>query len=281
MKLRRKAANANSSPDPAVNLYEDVFEDNDVLDRKKVSRALSKLVDEIEDPLVIALNGRWGAGKSYFLKRWVGAHRKQNGGAANTVYFDAFAYDYMSDPLTSLVSVISSRIPQADKRKLDRMKTAAYKIARPLARIGLSVATFGAKEALDDLGDAVAEAAGKEVENAAASFWKLEASRHASMVEFGEALQDLLQCSDADEKAPLVVVIDELDRCRPDCALEVLEIIKHFFSVAGVHFVLGVNLAALEKSVEARYGVGVDSEAYLRKFISLQLSLPTKLGEGH
>ncbi|MFN4194003.1 MAG: P-loop NTPase fold protein [Tabrizicola sp.] len=58
--------------DNDVVLYETGFED-DILDRKAISNQLSELVDKIDDPIVIALDDRWGAGKTYFLKRWVAA----------------------------------------------------------------------------------------------------------------------------------------------------------------------------------------------------------------
>jgi hypothetical protein len=72
----------------------------------------------------------------------------------------------------------------------------------------------------------------------------------------------------------IIVVIDELDRCRPDYALAVLEVVKHFFAVPRVHFVLGVNLEALAQIVRARYGADLDAIAYLQRFISISMHLP-------
>ena len=88
--------------EPQVKLYEEGFETEDILQRADVGRALSGLVERIEDPIVVALDGGWGTGKTYFLKRWVGAHCLDNAGKATTIYFDAFANDYLSDPLPSL-----------------------------------------------------------------------------------------------------------------------------------------------------------------------------------
>jgi hypothetical protein len=51
------------------------FPEDDPLDRAASGKALSGLVERIEDPMVIALDGGWGTGKSWFLKRWVGQHR--------------------------------------------------------------------------------------------------------------------------------------------------------------------------------------------------------------
>lgn len=267
-------------PDDDVTLYEHGF-DGDLLGRVKAGKAISSLLERIEDPLVIALDGQWGTGKTHFLKRWVGAHQIQNSGTATTVYFDAFANDYLSDPLVALVGALSDRMPDSKRSKLKRVQTAAGKFIKPLARIGLAAATFGATEALNDLGDAIATSVEDEAANGLDAFWKREEGRRAAMAEFKAALASLMRSDGGGEHtaSPLIIVIDELDRCRPDYALEVLEVIKHFFSVSRVHFILGVNLGALENSVKARYGEGIDAASYLKKFISLSLSLPDTVGD--
>jgi len=79
----------------------------------------------------------------------------------------------------------------------------------------------------------------------------------------------------------VVFVIDELDRCRPDYALAMLEVIKNFFTVPHLHFVLGVNLAALEAIVRTRYGKKIGARTYLGKFIQVKLTLPDAVGPDH
>jgi len=269
-------------PEPDVDLYNEGFGEDDLLQRKKVGKALSSLVDRIEDPLVIALAGDWGTGKTHFLKRWVGAHTLENGSQATTVYFDAFANDYLNDPLPALVSSLTDRLPSGNEAKVQKIKTAAFKLAKPLARIGLKVATFGITEAVGDLGDAVTEAISNESAASLEKYWEEEAGRREAMLEFKAAIEALTTPStDKEQGSTLVFVIDELDRCRPDYALEVLEVIKHFFSVPHVHFILGVNLRALENSVQARYGSKTNGHAYLKKFIQLTLELPVELGIAH
>lgn len=264
--------------DDNVDIYNVVFED-DLLGRNKISERISRVVDVIEDPLVIALDGRWGTGKSFFLKRWVGAHTAQNSGKALTVYFDAFSRDYISDPLPALVSTLSHRTPAHELKKIDRLKRIAYKFVRPAARIGISAVTFGATEALSDLGDVLASAAGSEAKEVVDAFWAREAGRFEAMEDFKKALADLTVNKSDPEPTPVVIVVDELDRCRPDYALEVLEIVKHFFSVPHVHFILGVNLKALENSVKSRYGSNIDATAYLQKFISFSIKLPAHIDD--
>lgn len=260
--------------DNEVVLYETGFED-DVLERKAISKQLSELVERIEDPIVLALDDKWGSGKTFFLKRWVAAHTAQNNGTATTIYFDAFENDYLTDPLVSIISAVSSRLPAAQAATVKKWKSAAAKIAKPALGVALAVATFGAKQYLDEIGDVIADAASSEARDATQSLWNIEKDRKEAVDYFRSLLSDLTQ----ETAAPIVIVVDELDRCRPDYALTVLEVIKHFFSVPKVHFILGINGIALENSVKARYGAEIDAERYLRKFINVSFSLPRTLGE--
>lgn len=73
---------------------------------------------------------------------------------------------------------------------------------------------------------------------------------------------------------PVVVCVDELDRCRPNYAIEFLEIAKHIFDVDGVAFVLTVNMTELANSVKVMYGSKFDGSTYLRRFVDHVIYLP-------
>ena len=62
-----------------------------------------------------------------------------------------------------------------------------------------------------------------------------------------------------------MVMIDELDRCRPSYAVEFLETAKHLFVVNQVVFVLAINRKQLAHAVRALYGNEFEAEAYLRR----------------
>jgi len=263
-------------PDADVELYQEGFGTSDLLGRKSVGEKLSSLVEGIETPVVIALEGPWGSGKTHFLRRWVGAHRLENKGIAQTIYFDAFQSDYLEDPLVAITGAIGERIGTSSKSIWKKMKGAAFKLAKPVSRIGLAMASYGATELAAATVDVAVEATTKELEKAADDFWKKEDGRRAAMEQLRAALTTLTKTEGGHR--PLVVVIDELDRCRPDYALSVLEVIKHFFTVPFVHFVLGVNSAALQDSVRVRYGASFNAEEYLRRFITLSIRLPDRTG---
>lgn len=72
---------------------------------------------------------------------------------------------------------------------------------------------------------------------------------------------------------PIVIIIDELDRCKPDYAVRILEVLKHFFDVPGFVFVLAIDEEQLKNSVRTLFGT-TNYEGYKRKFISNSFNLP-------
>lgn len=72
---------------------------------------------------------------------------------------------------------------------------------------------------------------------------------------------------------PIVIIIDELDRCRPDYAVKTLEILKHFFDIKGFVFVLAIDEEQLKNSVETLFGTK-NFDGYKRKFINNSFILP-------
>lgn len=246
----------------------------DLLGRKPVGQRLTDLLDRVEQPLVIALDGGWGSGKSHFLKLWTGAHERELGGKAKIIYFDAFEHDYLDDPLISLVARLTIKDAETawSTKAIKAIKKAALPLARLSMRVGAAAATAGATEIAGPVADAIVTKTGEATDASIDAFWKRETGRIATMQEFRDALSVLTTNGDASQK--IVFIIDELDRCRPDYALTLLEIVKHFFAVPNVHFVLGSNLSALEHSVRSRYGAKIDASGYLQKFIHLKVQLP-------
>ncbi|MBU2981779.1 KAP family NTPase [Lentibacter algarum] len=289
-----------SLPEPDINIYKDGFDKHKaLLDRSQQGQHLSHLVETLDDPTTIAVDGAWGAGKSHFLKCWVGQHLRDNADT-EVLYFDAFAHDYLDDPLVALTGALAARIedpaskttPKMGQKVGETIKKVAPFVGRTALRLGISLATAGivnrADEALEsilgtdeeaegdakNLAQAGAGSLSADAEKAIKDFWQAEAGKRAAMEAFHTALKTLTEPDESGKPTRrLVIVVDELDRCRPDYALNLLEIIKHFFPVNGVTFVLGTNLRAMQNHVIARYGAGVDAAIYLQKFVSFSMRL--------
>jgi hypothetical protein len=133
-------------PAEEIALYETGFGADDLLNRRETGKRLSELLERVSQPVVIALDGPWGSGKTYFLKRWVGAHGLENDGNATTIYFDAFANDYFDDPLIGLTAALGERLPKEKAGSLGKVREIATSLLRPGLRIALAAATAGATE---------------------------------------------------------------------------------------------------------------------------------------
>lgn len=273
-------------PPPEIGDDEGFHPVKDIFKLKELGQGMTNLIANVEDPLVIAFNGQWGSGKTIFLKQWAGELRNAE---YPVIYFDAFENDYIEDAFAALArEIVGLAETQTGtmERAVDGLKAKAIGLGKLLLKSGVKIATKAAVRtataglATDkDITTAVAEAVDESGDIAARYFEEIlsEPTKQRETVQtFRKALSDLpslLSPPAADERQkPLVFIIDELDRCKPHFALELLERIKHFMSVANVHFVLGVHLAQLRNSVKAAYGSDIDAGAYLQKFINLTIA---------
>lgn len=72
---------------------------------------------------------------------------------------------------------------------------------------------------------------------------------------------------------PAFILIDELDRCRPSYAVEMLETIKHIFDIPKVVFVLATDTEQLQHAIKVIYGEGFDAQTYLGRFFKRRFYL--------
>jgi hypothetical protein len=125
----------------------------------------------------------------------------------------------------SLIAAVGSRIDKQHSGTFETLQNVARRLLRPSINIGLSVLTAGLSQYFSSALDALSQTAGDEVKNATQQLWTAELNREEDMKSFKTLLAKVAENSGGS----IVIVVDELDRCRPDYALSVLEVIKHFF----------------------------------------------------
>ena len=293
-------------PEPKIGDDDGFTPENDIFGLREFGESLTRLVTNVDQPLVLTLDGPWGSGKSTFAKQWAGELRKRG---LPVILFDAFANDHQEDAFVALSAEILAQAERlkGPKKLRDKFKTTAARAGRALlpvaAKIGIRAATLGVLSAKDlegmgeDLEGAIKESsidAGALLESVIQERLEQANADNLSLEAFKESLTDLAtglaakprkgankdrgksEDNDDQEKdiRPLVFIIDELDRCRPPFALSILERIKHLFSVDGVCFVLITNLEQLEAVVKGTYGLETKSQTYLNKFFHLRVRLP-------
>ena len=253
-------------------LGEDIFA-NDILERQKSIEVLETLISNSNQGLVIGVDGKWGTGKTTYL-RLLSAYL--NSKDYFVVDFDAWETDFTDDPFISLFAKFQTTVRESQEgmnaiareafqQTLEMAKNLAPVLIRSAVRYILKT-DEDIETLLSDSGEKIITAQLKEAEQG--SF---------ALSEFRTALTNFYEAFNASQQnernRPLVVIIDELDRCRPPYALKLLERVKHLFAVSGVVFVLGIDKRQLENSVEAVYGRSVDAQGYLQRFIELEYKL--------
>ncbi len=269
-------------------MHEEVNEwTGDVLQRKKYADFLTQYLIAKKDPFVININAPWGSGKTFFIEHWCEDLKKEY----PCVLFNAWENDFSNDPLLSVISHIKeslqSYLSVSDKED-EAIKSGLFSIGRLIKSVIPILAKAAASKAIGESGykeisDFMTE---KDEESVTAIVGKVteelvennKAAKDA-IKNFQISLADLIEkltCDQGHLKKPLFIFIDELDRCRPLYAIELLERIKHLFGVPGIVFVIATDTEQLKHSVNAIYGSGFDSNIYLRRFFdqSYTLSLP-------
>lgn len=253
----------------------DIFK-NDILKRKETIENLSKLIMSYTEPFVLSVNANWGAGKTTFVKLWKAYLEKEYD--IKAIYFSAWEDDFSREPLISLLGEINSfvKIQSEESKEIYKHKDLkekyedVKKFGSKVIRRGLPALVKGTTSGLLDIDKgfeaglgAISEAAVKEIIDS-------YDNDKAITQQFRESLLGLLEAID-DEK-PLVIFIDELDRCRPLYSIELLERIKHLFGVNRIIFVLSIDKEQLSESIKSQYG-NIDAANYLRRFIDLEFKL--------
>ncbi len=247
---------------------ENPFE-NCKLKREPYANVLTQIVKNYSDGFVISLNNEWGAGKTTFVKMWIKLLEKEG---IKTAYFNAWENDFDNNPLIAIISELESIIEENEKEKFNSL---IQKGAGIINTVLPSVVKGIVKKHflnLDEISLEIIENTTKATTEILKDEIKLYTSKKKSIIEFRKALEDIVKNNN---DLPLVFVVDELDRCRPSYAIEVLEQIKHFFAVPGIVFVLSIDKHHLESSVKGFYGSEqINSSEYLRRFIDLEYSIP-------
>lgn len=252
----------------------------DLLDRNKDLKNFRRLLQHQQGMSSIAIDGRWGSGKTFFVKQcalllsstnslsYLNQEMKEKvydsinykdfveNLADNqflAVYYDAWKNDTEEDPVLSLIYEIIQQLDLKggliDLDNLSSVLTSTLSVVT-----GRDVTDFFNKIKDVNLLNNIQEE--KKMDAILQKF-------------FVEALNQ--KCE------RLVIFVDELDRCRPSFAIKVLERIEHYFVNDRITFVFSMNIEQLQHTIKAFYGNDFDACRYLDRFFDIRLSLPTTI----
>lgn len=263
---------------------------NNTFERNKDIKEFIDGLELIDESACISLDAKWGDGKTFFVRqieevlKYVLANQradeenpiekipsyeylKDNEMIAKMelkhsylpIYYNAWMYDNHSDPLMSLLLVMTKTCKGVYDTKIDSEKI-SKKLIEVVATLPISLGEFKANPFT-----AIEKLQGKSMDIL---------SLVQTEEEIRERVKGIFNDIIVERAQKLIIFIDELDRCRPSFAIEMLERIKHYFDDERVIFVVSLNKEQLIHTITNYYGSGFDATRYLNKFFDVNINLP-------
>lgn len=211
----------------------------------------------------IGINAKWGNGKTYFVKMWEEWLKIEPTSCNRTIYYNAWEYDDFLDPLLPLSYKIFSLIDiKEDVNFLEYAKVFMMACGSSAIKVGINK-LFGEEvsQILDDGIDSMSDA---EIKTVFSEFDTYFNRRELLIEKIGQLIP---------EGGKLWIIIDGLDKCRPDFSLRTLEEIKHYFNIPNLLFIFSVDLEQLSNSLKKIYGKSINVDSYLRNFFDFVYDL--------
>ncbi len=275
----------------------------DFLNNEAIATTIIALLKEQPDkPLTIGVHGDWGAGKSSVLEM-IESGLDQDKDVL-CIKFNGWRYQGFEDAKIALLeSIVTSLVEKrpASTKAADAAKEAFKRINwLKLAKVGGAIGwnAFTGTPAPGQVQAVVetvkgwignpntlpsAEEMGGAVEKIN-GFLKPAEPKHVpeEVEEFRKAFKDLLKAADVNR---LVILVDDLDRCLPNTAIETLEAIRLFLFTESTAFVVAADEAMIQYAVKKHFpelpateGPRDYSRNYLEKLIQIPFRIPA-LGE--
>ena len=241
----------------------------DYIDRNRYLSGIIRILDSLEESKIIALDGDWGSGKTWFVKSLqyllneeidfnltnIDITTLQNvKNEYMTFYYNAWEND---DAPSAMLSLIYKLVNDSCLQKEKDQKGILPRLLNTI----IKYATNGSVDIQNDLfGE---QWTNKQITDVIKTSEEIKAC-------FKEIINNLL----IENKNKILIIIDEIDRCKPIFAIDLLENIKHFYDDDKIIFLVATNNKQLSASVCKVYGEKYDGDAYLDKFFDLNLELP-------
>lgn len=247
----------------------------DALDFNNYSQTLAHIITNSTPRLAIGIFGGWGVGKTslmYMTKKIL-----DNNDKIITVWFDAWKYEreeYLA--VIPFLRTVKLTLDASQKSRGGRWEGFKNGIKRTTsAFLTSSKITYGIKDV------ASAETDLAKVADSLRGDGSVADDKDTIYYHATEYLERGLADVRKDDKSyRIVVFIDDLDRCSPDRALEVLESIKSFFDIEGIVYVIGMDSETINSLVKKKYGENYATKGldYLQKIVQLPFQIPTWKG---
>ncbi len=266
------------------------FEQDDLFERKRYADFLKKLIlnsdsyhrDDDVQAYTIAIDSPWGTGKSVFLEMFENMLEKECSEQVCFVHYNAWKNDFWQNALEPFADAIFSSKWFEHALSENTGKEAAKKFFSMAKYLTLAYLKKQTEEKFDiELLNKASEEAAKSLGASLSEKPSMVSKKYSayteSLKEMQNAMEDVVHKTL--EGGKLVIIIDELDRCRPTFAIETLEIVKHIMDVKDVVYIFALDVRQLGAAIKQVYGVDTDATGYLMRFFSYYSRMPVMKSE--
>jgi hypothetical protein len=255
---------------------------DDCLNREPFVKKVSNILINSKGKDVFSLEASFGAGKTVLNHRLKSYIENNKQFKTKCIYVNVWESDFYNSPLIPIIDEISNSFKtwrgEATKIAVKKLKDSGKELLKKSLWQGGKVL---ANSVVSGAGGVAVDLIKNGVENINLEIEEQEEvyNEYRELKKLKSNFIDSL--SELSKKRKLVIIIDELDRCRPDYAIETLEVIKHFFEAKNVTFLLSINKEQLASSVRCIYGLEHKCfDDCLRKFVDFAIKLPDPNNKG-
>lgn len=257
-----------------------IYFKNDFLGRKsfieKATKLITHLPNAYNSSYVLSINGIFGTGKTTLLSLWNDYLLEQkdrpeaNCNISNIITINAWKSDFTDNPIIPIIHSIKEVI-EKDKDFLKNHKSFKEKLLIAMGATSTQMLTRVLSLASDHSGIDIKEILQNVSSQTISAIGSNISENYTAINDAYESIQKTLK-EYINQKGNLIIFVDELDRARPDYAVQFLEVIKHLFDIKGICFIIAINKEQLERSVKQLYG-NLDFNNYYARFITNELEL--------
>lgn len=242
----------------------------DILNRKPFIDNIVNIVDllaEDEKSCTFAINGKWGYGKTFVvneIEKRLKSEKCSDGDREKYCVFNynCWQHDFYEEPVIAILSVMIDQLKgmTADLHKDEALVVAVEALKTVANNYVKSKYNIDIKSSLSSIQNKLR---------------KLPANTFDENYDIKKVLNDTKsRIQELSSKMPIVILVDELDRCIPEYAIKTLERLHHLFAdVENVIVLIAVDSSQLENTIKQIYGAETSAESYLRKFIDFSITL--------
>jgi len=232
----------------------------DYFGRNAYIKNLINYINDSDEQTTFAISGDWGSGKTVFVHQFKTVLENQDmlktcrlpqeiADKYEVFYFNAWENELLKKPTIAILNTLADKYYEIDLEDKEKAKAILVKIVN----IAVKLRSSGVLSL-----DNVIESNDDEI-----NISKINET-------FSDAIDYILRKTHHEK---MIIIVDELDRCKPTSVVNLLEEVKHFYSHDSLCFIFSVDLRQLGHTIKKMYGTDFDSDLYLQRFFDAIFTL--------